>query len=543
MSHPFRPFRLALQLAWQSILLVAAPASAGPHGFTPGQELTPLHWRFEAAGGRSAAASAVARGPGERWATGGERGVAVRDGAGVWRRLPLGSPVRDLSFAADASLWIATAGGLWQLAPESQHPIERTPARGEAARPATRVLAAAGWVALAAGEGVFWSRSGESWGRIDAAPGAFPAAGLALQPIPGGSARLWIAGRGGLFRAVLGRLPKRVSARREPLPGHPRFLADVAIGEGRIWVLAADRLLVGSPPPAGDDRELPAGGLPTSPQPAPRVWQVDPLSLPAGSQPTRFAVGDSGLWIATDRGLLRASDPRGSWRRAASPAGATAAAALAFGPGGVAVATPRGLLRGISAAAETGIPVVSPQREPCDPSIQRLQRAVLAHHALGGRPLERLRRGVRRSGYAPELRIQASYGSDWDLSHRYDQAFISGDKRFLFDSNEGRGREREISVALTWRLSTLFYHPEEIDISGEARRLIELRDDILDEVNQLYFDRRRALAVARAAASPAPPAAAAELRGEELAAGLDAWSAGWFSRFRAHCLRASGAAP
>ena len=57
-----------------------------------------------------------------------------------------------------------------------------------------------------------------------------------------------------------------------------------------------------------------------------------------------------------------------------------------------------------------------------------------------------------------------------------------------------------------------------------------LRDNLLDEINQLYFDRQRTLlALAAFADRSDPEAAALEIRSRELAAGLDAWTGGWFS--------------
>jgi hypothetical protein len=50
-------------------------------------------------------------------------------------------------------------------------------------------------------------------------------------------------------------------------------------------------------------------------------------------------------------------------------------------------------------------------------------------------------------------------------------------------------------------------------------------------LTQLYFDRRRALLALDAHADKgSPEAVALRLRAEELAAGLDAWTGGWFSR-------------
>jgi hypothetical protein len=64
-----------------------------------------------------------------------------------------------------------------------------------------------------------------------------------------------------------------------------------------------------------------------------------------------------------------------------------------------------------------------------------------------------------------------------------------------------------------------------------VRELIELRDEVLDEINQLYFERRRVLL--ERSQLPDPASAEAErlaLRARELAAGLDAWTGGWWSR-------------
>ena len=59
--------------------------------------------------------------------------------------------------------------------------------------------------------------------------------------------------------------------------------------------------------------------------------------------------------------------------------------------------------------------------------------------------------------------------------------------------------------------------------------MIELRDDVLDEITQLYFERRRVLVELAAAEAPGDTLRL-RLRAAELAAGIDAWTGGWFSR-------------
>ena len=63
------------------------------------------------------------------------------------------------------------------------------------------------------------------------------------------------------------------------------------------------------------------------------------------------------------------------------------------------------------------------------------------------------------------------------------------------------------------------------------RELIELRDEVLDEINQLYYERRRVLLERALLPDPASPEAERlALRARELGAGLDAWTGGWWSR-------------
>ncbi|MDH3685831.1 MAG: hypothetical protein OEP95_06365, partial [Myxococcales bacterium] len=64
-------------------------------------------------------------------------------------------------------------------------------------------------------------------------------------------------------------------------------------------------------------------------------------------------------------------------------------------------------------------------------------------------------------------------------------------------------------------------------------------DEVLDEVNQLYFERRRVLLELAEAPGRSAESARHRLRADELAAGLDAWTGGWFG-FRVPALSNAG---
>ena len=85
-------------------------------------------------------------------------------------------------------------------------------------------------------------------------------------------------------------------------------------------------------------------------------------------------------------------------------------------------------------------------------------------------------------------------------------------------------------MTLQWDLGDTAFDERWIDVSREGRLLAALRDDVLDEVNQLYFERQRVLAELAALPADDPASLGRRLRTEELAAGLDGWTGGWFTR-------------
>jgi hypothetical protein len=496
---------------------------------TPAEPASERAWRIHPLPVAPEGASAVAALAG-RQAVGDARGVVVRVAEERWSRVALRGGVRDLAWAEDGGLWIATGEGLLRLLGGRLE--ERSPAPGDVNRNAMRVAVAHGSVAVATEGGVFWSRDGLRFERVEGLFGESASSGLAFAardsapsdspPVPapsaGASAVLWIAAERGLFRAALppDGVAQRVRAERVELPVDLRPALDVRVERGRVLALGRQALVESDGPG--------------------RAWLAHWPELPPGAVPTALEVAGDGLWIATDRGLATAPAPAGPWTRAPAPAGATPIFAVVEAGAELLAATSRGLLVGArepgaeiaSTARDAAPPVASPPAAAaCDPTIADVQRAVLAYADLRGDRVATLWWGVRRRALLPDLVLEADYARDTGGRHAYDESFVSGDTRHLYDSDRFRDRGRDLAVALRWTLGDLLYHDEQIDVSNEARRVIELRDDVLDEVNQLYFDRRRALAAAAALAG-SPEAESERLRAEELAAGLDGWTGGWF---------------
>jgi hypothetical protein len=278
-------------------------------------------------------------------------------------------------------------------------------------------------------------------------------------------------------------------------------------------------------------------------------WEIARPVLPPGTAITRLGYWGKQYWLTTDRGLLLADSLAGPWRRAGPPAGrATAYAAVSLG-NRLYVAGSSGLIFGEPLHRVT--PQLSPSQPRRSPSIAAVHRVVLRHQGLENRVFDDAWRGVRRRGWLPIVGLRL--GVDRDTGHRSDddEIFVSGAYHLLRDKDDDRSLDLGASLTMTWDFRDLAYEPDQIELSRESRLVIGLRDDVLDEVNQLYFER---LAIARDLAAlrvgaPALPDKTAEpialpespatrdariatlaLRLEELTAGLDAWTGGWFGR-------------
>jgi hypothetical protein len=490
----------ALAGAVTGLALMAAPA-----GFA--RDPIRLEWRRLAATGAAEAVAALAvDARGARLAVGDARGVRLR---------------RDLAFlpeeiAPEGGLLVATEVGLYRVEADGRRaPSALAP--GDAARNVHRISVSRTAVAVATDAGAFLSTDARRWQRVAAALPVQPAVAVAMREAPSGlecfavvEGRLWQVR---LLRAGDGW--SATHARRETIPfsGGSQGPVDVVFGAD-----GADVVVVF---PAAFAVRGEEGG----------AWRVVTPSLPPEVRARRLLVAHGRLWLATDRGLLVAQELAGPWRRAAAPAGTADVRAVASDAASLyAAAGDRVLVAraGAGAAAAPRLRTVEG-----DPPVEQVQRAALRHLALEPGRIAALRAGVGRRGWLPIFTVRTGLARDRDSSVDHDESFTSGALRHLVDRDRQRHRDLAVSATLSWDFGDVAYHPEQIDVSREARELIKLRDDVLDELTQLYFDRRRVLAEL-AARPDAPPSERLELRlrAAELAAGIDAWTGGWFSRSR-----------
>jgi hypothetical protein len=506
--------------------------------------------RLESVGGRGQQPDALAQS---------ESGdVAVGDLAGIswWRDqvreravLPF---VRDLAFDSRGVLWIATLDGLyfWH---RSDRPTPRRLPGGEASNRIHRIAVSQSGMLVATGAGAFWSSEGEIFQRLRVSGVARAVSHVAVRAAdfdrssqPGvrphpGRTQAWFFGAGRLslvrgLEASSGMRVTDVQSLPLPRPGSGETPVDLVIDPSgrRLYFVFKDAIAWRSIENQSFSAE--SGG-----------WHLERPGLPPGAVIRRLGWAAGRIWIATDHGLLEGQTLDGPFRRATSPVGTNdcfdiqsrfKSHPLVLCRAGIfALEVSEGGGFEALASSPPALSFASPPGLSADPPLKEIRRRALVRAGLTARRSQGMWERLRKRAFWPEVGLRFDVDFDYDNQRDNDQAFLSGDTRRLFDHSRDEGQSYQGAIELDWDLGGAVYPLESVDLSRELRQVVSLRDDVADEINQLYFE-RQSIREKLASSTPAPGSVeAAEAtrlrwRAKELDAGLDAWTGGWISRWR-----------
>ena len=171
-----------------------------------------------------------------------------------------------------------------------------------------------------------------------------------------------------------------------------------------------------------------------------------------------------------------------------------------------------------------------------EPDIDQVQQRVLDHRDIDDDRPDRWTRRARLSHLVPELQGQASWLDQRDRQDRFRED-IDADDAGDYERNRAQHLHRDdlrlrgvYSIRANFDLAGVVYTGDEMAIQREMRNRWRMRDNLLEEVTDLYFARRRPQLEAHLFA-PDDPAEMLDIFVEidALTAHIDALTGGWFS--------------
>jgi ligand-binding sensor domain-containing protein len=160
-----------------------------------------------------------------------------------------------------------------------------------------------------------------------------------------------------------------------------------------------------------------------------------------------------------------------------------------------------------------------------EPKINEIQQAAIKYAEVEPEKIIQWRKQAAKKALLPELTMGVNRDTA-DLWH-----WEGGSTTKTDDDTLRRGHDSiEWDVTLKWDLSELIWNEDQTNIDVRSRLLVQLRDDILDEVTKLYFERIRVrMELDSLSIEDRRKRFDKELRLKELTASIDALTGGYFS--------------
>lgn len=178
----------------------------------------------------------------------------------------------------------------------------------------------------------------------------------------------------------------------------------------------------------------------------------------------------------------------------------------------------------VLACAEEPIATRTVELSKEEPAICELQCAAIRYAEVEPNKILNWRRQAALKAFMPEV----SVGYDTDTYRTIDAYNYGGKTTYAVGPDDGANGW---DVSASWDLGDLIYNDDQTSIDSRSKLMVQLRNDVLDQLNAAYFERKKLQKqLDRLSDKTSDAYLEREIKIEELTATIDGLTGGYFSR-------------
>ncbi len=173
-----------------------------------------------------------------------------------------------------------------------------------------------------------------------------------------------------------------------------------------------------------------------------------------------------------------------------------------------------------------------------EPGINKVQEAAIEYAEVNIKKIKDWRKQAQLRAFLPKIAVDFDCDRDktvstntWGIYSSYSNSNITAPARhYVGPDDSTRYYNNNWGVSLVWELGDLIWSEAQTSIDVRSRLMVQLRDDVLDEVTKLYFERIRVrMELDNLSIEDRKKRFEKELKLAELTAQIDALTGGYFS--------------
>lgn len=164
-----------------------------------------------------------------------------------------------------------------------------------------------------------------------------------------------------------------------------------------------------------------------------------------------------------------------------------------------------------------------------EPSIEEIQSLAVDYAEVHPDKIKGWRAGAQKKAWFPSLDIGVDGGRGLTRNDSVFGSSSSGGSHYIGPDDKSSSEDLGWDVSLSWDLADVIWNSDQTTIDGRSKLMVELREDILNQVTRLYYERRRLQAELLVAQEDPRAAFDRNMRIDELTALIDGLTGGEFS--------------